>query len=269
MTTKNKEDETAKMANASETIKEDSSSEEENLDESKDLKVESTEDKASDYLDESKEPKGEVDYEKRYSDSTREYQKLKTDSDKLSLAMENLEKLAKINPQISAEIDKARKGESTNQDSSTLAQQQIDKALEPVNKIVKGFEERERKAKLGVLSSFEDKHPDLFSTKTTKKERSAIRQKIGKVARTLEETGMSYKQAVDRAYLTIDPKAAIQEGKDEAYLERLDANQAGFSSQSSTEGKKSGKPKYSQAQLEAGKKFGDKYYKSMIEENKK
>ena len=117
-----------------------------------------------------------------------------------------------------------------------------------------------------VLAAFEKKTPDLFPSNATKEEKAKIRQRIGKVALTLTETGMSFKTAVGRAYLTVNPKGAVQKGKDEAYLEGLDERQAGFSSQASTEGKKSGKPKYTQAELEKAKKFGDKYYKSMIGE---
>lgn len=67
---------------------------------------------------------------------------------------------------------------------------------------------------------------------------------------------MEFKEAVSRAYLTVNPKAAIQKGKDEAYLEGFSEEQAGFSSQSSTEGKKPGKPRYSKVELEIGKKMG-------------
>lgn len=270
-----KEDETAVTANASDTT-EDSSSEEtskeaskENLDESKELKDSKVDSKptkeeiTSDYL----EPEDKVDYKKRYGDSTREYQTLKTEKEKLSSAITNLEKLAEKNPKILAEIEAAQ-GNLSRDDSgnSTLIQQQIEKALEPVKKIASDLQERDRQAKVKVLATFEKKNPKLFSPKTTKEEKREIRQRIGKVANALEETGMSFKQAVNRAYFTVNPKAAVQKGKDEAYLEGLGENQASFSSQASTQGKKSGKPKYTKAELEKAKKFGEKYYKSMIKE---
>ncbi len=82
-----------------------------------------------------------------------------------------------------------------------------------------------------------------------------IRQRIGKVANALVETGMDFPKAVGRAYLTVNPKVAVQEGKDKAYLEGIDEEQAGFSGQTSTEGKKPTKPKYSKRELEIGDKM--------------
>jgi len=267
--TKQKEEEVAKAANASETTNDESGSEKEtskeNLDKSQEEleegSAESKEEVSSDYLEKGdKEEK--VDYKKRYSDSTREFQSLKTEKDKLSTALDNLEKLSKANPKIMAEIE-AAKGMSG---QSTLIQQQIDDALEPVKKATQELQNKESQVQMKVLANFEKKNPTLFPTNASAEEKRAIRQKIGKVANTLVETGMSFKNAVDRAYLTINPKAAVQKGKDEAYLEGLGEETASFSGQSSTEGKKSGKPKYTQAELAKAKKFGDKYYKSMINE---
>ncbi len=270
MINKKKEEEAAEAANASETTKEESSSEEENLDESKETKevTESKEEITDDYLEEESEEK-KVDYKKRYGDSTREYQTLKKTTDDLSLAMSNLEKLTKANPKILAEIEAAQgMTDETNQGSSTLIQQQVDKAIEPIKKVAQEFQDRDRRAKVKVLAVFERKNPKLFSPKATKEEKRAIRQRIGKVANALVETGMTFKQAVNRAYFTVNPKIAVQKGKDEAYLEGLSEQQAGFSSQVSTKGKRSGKPKYSKAELEAAKKLGKKYYNAMIKETK-
>ena len=118
------------------------------------------------------------------------------------------------------------------------------------------IESKERISKVKVLATFEKKNPDLFSPKTTKKEKRAVRQRIGKVANALVETGMDWSEAVDTAYLTVNPKAAVQKGKDQAYLEGVAEEQAGFSSQSSTEGKKPTKPKYNKEELKAGDKMG-------------
>lgn len=273
-----KKDEVAEMANASEETKEESSTEpkegeQENLDESKkeaniEKVVESKEEVSSDYLgDETKEK--EENWQKRYGDSTREYQTLRKKTDSLSLAMENLEKLSKANPKIVSEIEAAQKGfTGDGQANSTLIKQQISEALEPVKKITQDLQDKDRREKTKVLSMFEKKHPTLFSLKATKEEKTAVRQRIGKVANALVETGMGFKQAVNRAYLTVNPKAAIQKGKDEAYLEGLGEKQAGFSSQVSAVGKKSGKSKYTKRELEVAKKFGDKYYKSMVKKTK-
>lgn len=273
MTNKKSEDEAANKANASETTKGEPSSVEENLEAPKEETVESEpeeEEIKSDYLGEEEPEPEKVDYKKRYGDSTREYQTLKSKTDTLSKAMENLESLVRLNPKIVAEIEEAQKSMPADNGtpSSTLIQQQIDKALEPVKKVAQDLENKDRMAKVKILVEFEKKNPKLFSIKATKKEKKEIRQRIGKVANALVETGMDYKDAVKRAYFTVNPKAAVQKGKDEAYLESRGEEEAGFSSQTSTEGKKAGKPKYTKAELENAKKFGDKYYKSMIKETK-
>lgn len=273
MTKDKKEEEAAEAANASETTNEESSSEKENLDESKETEAESesTEEIAEDYLgedsDTGEEVKEEVDYKKRYGDSTREYQKLKEKTDSLSQAISNLEKFAKANPRIVEEIEKAQQLVGAQQGSDgTFIQQQIDEALEPIKKVARDLEQKDKLEKAKTLAAFEKKHPKLFSPSKSKEEKRSLRQKIGRVANTLVETGMTYDQAVERAYLVVDPKAAVQKGKDEAYLETLGEDQAGFASQSSGEGKKSGKPKYTKEELEKAKKFGDKYYKAMLKE---
>lgn len=270
---KKSEDEATKKANASETTKGEPSSEKENLEAPKEEKVESKpaepkeEEIKSDYLGEK--PEEKIDYKKRYGDSTREFQTLKTESDKLSLALKNLENLARLNPKIVAEIEAAQKtGQVSQPASSTLIQQQIDTALEPVKKVAQGLQDKDRRSKVKILAAFEKKNPKLFSPKTTKKEKRAIRQQIGKVANALVESGMDFKDAVPRAYLTVNPKAAVQKGKDEAYVEGLGEKQAGFSSQTSTEGKKPAKPKYTKVELEIGKKLGKKYHQAMIKETK-
>lgn len=268
-----KQDEvTDEMVNASDTNEDESSSEKENLEESTkeadiEKTVESKEEVSSDYLgDETKTE--EANWQKRYGDSTREYQTLKKKTDNLSLAMDNLEKLTKANPKIVSEIEAAQRNLTGDGQNSTLTKQQISEVLEPVKKIARDLQDRDNRTKMKVLVAFERKTPNLFSSKTTKEEKREIRQRIGKVANVLAESGMSFKQAVSRAYLTVNPKAAIQKGKNEAYLEGLGEKQAGFSSQGSTEGKKSGKPKYTRKELENAKKFGDKYYKAMIKETK-
>lgn len=266
---KKSDDEATSKANASETTEGEPSSKQENLEAPKEtkeeVKVESKEEITSDYLEEGKEEK-KVDYKKRYGDSTREYQTLKTRTDRLNQAITNLETLAKANPKIVAEIEAAQGMASSDQNlpSSTLnIQQQIDKALEPVKKVAQGLQDKDRQSKVKVLAAFESKNPKFFS-KLKGKEKKAIRQRIGKVANALVETGLDFKDAVNRAYLTVNPKAAIQKGKDKAYLEGLDEKQAGFSSQTSTEGKKPGKPKYTKKELEIGEKMGVK--KAMLKD---
>ena len=261
-----KEDEATEEVNAPEPTEEEASSEEENLETSEEEKEEKK-DKVEvepkpgeieeDYLEEEKEEK--PDYKKRYGDSTREYQTLKKKTDTLSEAIENLERLAQVNPKIVTEIEEAQKtsGEaSKGLPSSTLVQKQIDESLEPVKKLAQDIQSKERLSKVKVLATFEKKNPKLFSPKATKKEKRVIRQRIGKVANALVETGMDFPEAVNRAYLTVNPKAAIQEGKDKAYLEGLDEEQAGFSRQTSAEGKKPTKPKYSKKELKIGDKMG-------------
>jgi len=267
MKKKKKEDEATEEVNAPEpTEEEETSSEEENLETSEEEKKEpegkvevepKTEEIAEGYLEDEK-PK--VDYKKRYGDSTREFQTLKKETDTYSKALTNLERLAETNPNIITEIEAAQKtlGETVKglPAGSTLVQKQIDEALEPVKKVAQDIQSRERLSKVKTLATFEKKNPKLFSPKATKKEKRAIRQRIGKVANALVETGMDFPEAVNRAYLTVNPKAAIQQGKDKAYLEGLDEEQAGFSGQTSTEGKKPTKPKYTKAELKAGDKMG-------------
>jgi len=268
---KNKEDEAAKTANASETTNDDTSSDKENLEESKETKVESKEDLSSDYLEEDSEE--DVDYKKRYGDSTREFQALKTKADRTSLALKNLEKLAKVNPKIMSEIDialgKDSKKGGENQPTSTLIQETVDKALEPIKKVTQDLEDKNTRAKIKTLATFEKKNPNLFPSGATKEEKRTIRQTIGRVANALVETGMPFKKAVSRAYLTINPKSAIQKGKDEAYLEKLDQGQAGFSRQVSAEGKKVKKPSVSKRELEIADKLdpSGKVRKSLLEQN--
>lgn len=252
--------------NASETT--ESESEQDNSEKEKEVETESEgeikEEVSKDYLGEDQE---ETDWKKRYGDSTREFQTLKTETETMSKAMAALEKLAKVNPSIIAEIEKARQLETGAGQDSTLIQQQIDKALEPVKKVAQDFENKERLSKAKVLSAFEKYTPDLFSPKATAEEKKVIRQRIGKVANALVESGMDFKKAVSRAYLTINPKAAVKQGKDEAYAESFAEDQAGFSSQSSDESKKT-KPRYSQKELEVADKLdpSGKVKKSMLEE---
>jgi len=250
MTEKKKDDEATQEVNAPEPTKpEKSSSEPENLEDSK-TKVE-PEEIAEDYLEE--EPKETVDYKKRYGDSTREFQEFKKKTDAQTQAVEQLEKLAKLNPKIVAEIEAAQK---LSGGDSTLVKQQIDEALEPVKKMTQELQNKDKLEKVKVLAKFEKKNPDLFSPKATAEEKKKVRQQIGKVANALVESGMSYSRAVERAHLTVNPKAAIQKGKDEAYLEGLDEKQAGFSGQASTEGRKPTKTSYSKRELEIGDKMG-------------
>lgn len=269
MTKKNRDNEATEEVNATEptdeeSSEEESSSEKENLEDSKkesedkvEVEVEPKE-IAEDYLEEDK---TEVDYKKRYGDSTREYQTLKKKNETLSLAIDNLEKLSQLNPKIVSEIEEAQKlsGDEANTNlppNSTLVQQQVDEALGPVKKMAQDIQNKERLSKVKTLANFEKKNPKLFSSKITKEEKRGIRQRIGRVANALVETGMDFSEAVDRAYLTVNPRAAIQKGKDEAYLEGLNEEQAGFSSQSSAEGKKPTKPKYSKAELSVGDRMG-------------
>ena len=261
----NKDDEATNEVNApeptdEESSEEESSSEEENLEESEESdEVEEkpevkSEEIEEDYLDDEK---TEPDYKKRYGDSTRENQTIRDKNKNLTLAIENLDKLSALNPKIAAEIEAAQKMSGGTQDSSSTAvQEQIDKALEPVKKVAQDMENKERLSRVKIFANFEKKNPKLFSPKATREEKTAIRQRIGKVANALVESGMDFSKAVDRAYLTVNPKAAIQKGKDQAYLEGENENQAGFSSQSSTEGKKPTKPKYSKKSLEIGDKMG-------------
>ena len=259
---KDTEEEATEEVNALETTEEEeeSDSEQDNSEESEEaeVKVESgtEEEIKSDYLDEGK--KEEIDYKKRYGDSTTEYQKLKERTDGLTQVLDNLEKLTKLNPRIVAEIEAAQGLAQSNPDNSSLIQQQVDRVLEPVKKIAQDLENKDRQAKVKTLAAFEKKNPDLFSPKATSEEKRAIRQRIGKVANALVESGMDFPEAVNRAYFTINPKAAVQKGKDEAYLESLGEEQAGFSGQASTEGKRPSKPKYSKQELEIGDKMGVK-----------
>ena len=262
MVDKKKEEEVAdKAANASDTS-EESSSEEENLEESE---VESKEEVTADYLgDDKEEPEEEVDYKKRYADSTREFQKIKEEKERYTQAIENLERLAKVNPKITAEIEAAqRMGSGV---SSDLVRQEIDKAIEPLKGVVKNLQGKEMAAKSKVLMKFEEKHPELFSGNVSKEKKKKIRERIGKVANTLVDTGMTYKQAVERAYFTVNPEAAMQKGRDEAYLEGLGEQQAGFSSQASTQGRRPKKTRYSRKELEVAKKLNPKVYEAMIKE---
>ena len=266
MTKKNKDDEATKKVNApeptdEESSEEESSSEEENLETSEEkAKVEpevKSEEIEKDYLEEEK---SEETYKKRYGDSTKENQTIREKNKTLTLAIENLENLSRLNPKIADEIEAANKmsGEAGKDlpTSSTLVKQQVDEALGPVKQVVQDIQSKERLSKVKVLATFEKKNPKLFSPKATKEQKREIRQRIGKVANALVETGMDFPAAVNRAYLTVNSKAAIQKGKDKAYLEGLNEEQAGFSSQSSTEGKKPTKPKYSKAELKAGDKMG-------------
>lgn len=270
MTKKDKE--VTDKVNASETTKEESGSEKENPEDSKETKRKAEplkeEEAASDYLEEK--PEEEVDYKKRYGDSTREYQSLKTEKDRLSKALANLEGLAKTNPKIVEEIEAAQEqiGKDSPVGDNLGVQKQINEALEPVKKIAQEFQQRDRQSKIKALIAFEKKNPELFDPKATKEEKKAVRQRVGKVANTLVETGMPYSEALKRAHLTVNPKAAIKEGKDKAYLEGITEEQAGFSGQTSSEGKKPGKPKYTKEELEAAKKLGPKVYQAMIEETK-
>ena len=276
MIKKDKADEAAEKANASEPTEGEPSSEKENLEAPKETeKVELKEPKpkeiASDYLGEPK-TEEKVDWKKRYAGSTKEFQTLKTESDRHQTALTNLENLARLNPKIADEIEAAqRMTGQANQGLPTRGasvQQQVDEALEPVKKVAQDLQAKNRRARVKVLAAFEKKNPDLFSPEATKEEKAAIRQKIGKVANVLSESGMDFKEAVNRAHLTVNPKAAVQKGKDEAYAEGLGERQAGFSSQTSTEGKKAKKTKYSKKELEIADKLDrtGKVKKAMLEE---
>jgi hypothetical protein len=142
----------------------------------------------------------------------------------------------------------------------------VEEALAPFKEVTKGIQNKERLAKIKVLAAFEKKNPDLFPPKATLEQKKEIRQKIGKIANALVETGMPFSKAIERAHLTVNPKAAIKKGRDKAYLEGLSEEQAGFSSQTSTEGKKSKKPRYTKKELEIAEMMGSKYKKAMLKE---
>jgi hypothetical protein len=255
MNEEKKDDEATVKVNAPEPTKEKTSSDKENLADSKDDKVKvvpEPEEIAEGYLGE--EPKDEIDYKKRYGDSTREYQVLKkqTESDRQNI--EDLKRLAQINPRILAEIEAAYR--QPGQADSTLVDQRINEAIAPIKQGMQDLQNKDVASKVKVLANFEKKNPKLFPANATREQKQEIRQKLGKVVNVLVETGMSYKNAVERAHLTINPKAAVQKGKDEAYLESLGERQAGFPSQASTQGKKPSKPKYSKRELEIGDRMG-------------
>jgi hypothetical protein len=264
MAKKTKGEEVADKANASPSTEETTDSKQETQEpstEEKGDKVETPapkeEDIKSDYLGE---PKEEIDYKKRYGDSTREYQKLKEESGQTTQALKQLEELAAKNPKILAEIEAAQQlvNQSAQVQDSYSVQQQINTALEPVKRVTQEIQNKDRLTRIKTLTAFEKKNPDLFSPQATAEEKKAIRQKVGGVANVLAESGMNYSEALDRAYLTINPKAAIQKGKDEAYAEGYGETQAGFSSQTSTEGKSPKKKSYTPGELEAAAAMGVK-----------
>jgi hypothetical protein len=269
MTEEKKDDEATDKVNAPEPQKEESSPNKENLEDSKDKVKSEPEEIAGDYLEEGKSE--EIDYKTRYGDSTREYRTLQQEHRALKeksgtyiQAVETLERLARLNPRIAAEIEAAQglSGQST----STLVEQQVEKALAPFKEVTQGIQNKERLSKVKVLTKFEQKNPDLFPAKATVEQKKEIRQRIGKVANALVETGMPFSKAVERAYLTINPKAAIQKGKDKAYLEGLSEERAGFASQTSTQGRKSKKTGYSKRELEIAEKMGNKYKEAMLKD---
>lgn len=239
--------EVADKANASNT-EEESSTDEDNLEESKSTVEE--ESAGADYLEEDK---PEIDYKKRYGDSTREYQTLKQEKEKLSGALDEFEKLSQRNPRIIAEIEAAQGMTGSSNTNTDTVKQQIEEAIEPLRKVTQGVQDKERLTQVRILTDFEKKNPDLFSPKATKEEKKEIRQKIGKVANTLFDTGMSYENAVSRAHLMVNPKAAESKGRDQAHLDSLDEKQAGFSSQTSTEGAKPTEGKYNSEELRIAK----------------
>ncbi len=255
-----KEEEATQKVNAPEPT-EESGSDKDNPEDSKEEKVEvKPEEIAEDYLEEKEEDKPEIDYKERFANSTREYQTLKKEKDGLSQAIDQLEELSKLNPKIVSEIEEAQKlsgkgAEDAPLDSGDSVQQKIDKAVEPIKKVTQNIEQKERLAKAKTLADFEKRNPDLFPPKATAEEKREIRQRIGKIANAMVDTGTPFKKAVSQAYLSINPKAAEQKGKDKAYLEGIDEERAGFSSQTSTEGAKSEKIKYSNRELEIGDKM--------------
>lgn len=259
-------DEVAEQANASQPQEETPDTQTSNPEESEPVTdhQEST-DLDKEYLEEVE--TDNTDWKKRYSDSTREYQKLRQEQQQYAKAIENLERFAKTNPRILEEIEAAQRQMPVGQtvDPSSL-QSQIDQALEPIKKVAAELQQKDRETKGRVLTDFEKKNPDLFPVNATIEQKRSIRQKIGKVAGVLVESGMDFNEAINRAYLTINPKAAIQKGRDEAYLEAQTESQAGFTSQSSTDTRQTKKVKYSKAELDNAKKLGDKYYKAMLED---
>jgi hypothetical protein len=254
----NNNEEATDEVNAPEPKEEESSSEEENLETEEKTEPESKEPDPAiteDYLEEDK---PEIDYKKRYGDSTKGFQEYKEKAEPAIEAVKRLEELSEANPNILSEIEKAKAmGQGDNKpDSPDLVDQKINKALEPIKKVTQDLENKERMSRVKVLAAFEKKNPKLFPPKASAEDKRAIRQRIGKVANTLVETGMTFSEAVDRAYLTVNPKAAEKKGRDKAYVEGLSEERAGFSSQTSTEGAKPKKVKHSKRELEIGDKMG-------------
>jgi len=245
---------TTKETDVSQTTNtEDSGSGKENPEESQDTKVETTD---SDYFGEKKEEETEVDYKKRYSDSTRQYQILKEEAELSASQLKRLEKLAQKNPKIFEEIKRAQENASEGQPiDSTLIQREIERQIKPIKE---GYQKDRQAEKFKVLNSFAKKNPKLFPPKATRE----IREKMGKdimdVADVLAKKGMDYSKAVKRAALSVNPQAARQQGKDEAYLEMVSTDQASFSSQVSDEGKRTKKVRHSAKALEAAKAMGVK-----------
>lgn len=269
MNDNNKEEEATEEVNAPEPNNtEESSSNEDNL-ETDESTQQSSSEVAGDYLaDESEtssEDDSEVDYKKRYADSTREYQKIATEKEQLSKEMEALEKLAQKNPNIIAEINKAR--EMAGEAKASNDEDRIDRKLEDIQKKVQELSRKEDLEKVKIFQNFERRNPDLFPPNATAEEKKAIRNKIGRVANTLVDTGMDLSEAVDRAYLTINPKAAEKAGRDKAYAESLTEEQAGFSSQTSAEGKRQSKTQYTKEELDIASKMGDKYKEAMLKDS--
>jgi hypothetical protein len=224
----------------------------------------STKKLGSDYLGTEVEGEDSTDWKKRYSDSTKGVQKLQAEKQELETALNTLEKLGQANPRIAAEIQAAQNSIQANP-NSTLIQQQVAQGLEPIKKIATKLHQKDQNEKIETLANFEKKNPNMFPKGATVKEKTAIRQQIGKVAAALQESGMGFQKSIERAYLSVNPDAAIQKGRDEALLQTHGNGQAEFSSQTSTEGKQAKPTQYTKRQLEIASKFKTSSGKNMKE----
>jgi len=257
----NNDEAPATTDNASEKNQSVDPSTEDNSPENQPKSNETPETIGNDYLEGDSDQSEDIDYKKRYGDSTREVRKIQDENKQYQQAIQRLEALAEANPRIMREIEAAQQAglnqqpQQSGQFNNPDIQNQLDQALEPIRKVATELQQQDRNKKAEVLADFEKQNPDLFPTNATAEQKKQVRKQIGSVAQALVNSGMEFKQAVERAYLTINPESAIRKGRDQAYLETYGDGTAEFTSQSSAE-TKTKKPKYRKGELEAAKKLG-------------
>lgn len=205
----------------------------EGLDEKNETIEETSTESVADVVDEPKtgattdyvqDAKPETDWQKRYSDSSREALKWKEEAEKTKAELENWNKFVGENPDVAQLLERQRNGESVN------FTQQDSALLEKVNFIESKFQEQEIEKSNRIIEKFEE----------GKGITSKQREKMAPIVTALVkgDNPIPLERALKLAWIDInDPdtaKEAMTEGEMKAYAALKNNDEATYTTSNST-----------------------------------